>query len=192
MRAISAVWIASVLLLAPAPGIFGDQAKDSDPKGSAGSSTILNAESAGVYLSFFQEVSARENVQSKTEASPLNGQPASLQRVSTEDAMALTSQEVHSLVQTATLCQSEIKTLDTQTSALIFESRLEAANDGAPSETTAARLKEIEARRIAIIGGHLEELKSALGEDTFRKVRSYVAERAGKGSFFPAAVLKKL
>ena len=135
-----------------------------------------------VYLSFFSEAAQRADTQTSTYAGTLNGQPAGeVTQLSIADSLRITSEQAHSLVQIASLCQGDVNNLDARVRALTFEARIQGVRDDKPSETLEAQLKELEVKRAAIISGYVQQLKASLG-DSFPKVDEYV--RTHLGSFF--------
>ena len=87
----------------------------------------------------------------------------------------------------ATGCDEEINALEASAHALVFESRLRAANDEKPSDAIANQLRELEARRVGIIMSHVEHLKSSLDAGRFRIVEDFIRSRQSDGVFFPVA-----
>ncbi len=125
-----------------------------------------------VYLSFFQEA---------------------LQQTSIHDTLGITPEEAPLVVQTAALCKDDVQVLDARMGSLVFESRMEAVENGSPSEQTAARIKALEAQRVSVILRYVEQMKASLGGDVFKRVDDYVRAHANR-SFFPVGpqMMKKL
>lgn len=147
---------------------------------------------AAVYFSFFREAAGHVVVPSKGEPATLNGGPTDLVPQSIQDAMGITDREAKALVDEATACDNEINALEASAHALVFESRLRAANDEKPSDAIARQLQEIEGRRAGIIMSHVEHLKASLDASRFKVIEDYIRLRQSDGVFFPAVHPKKL
>src|ERR1700733_7412613 len=93
------------------------------------SSAILSqtapAIDSALYFSFFREAAGHVVPASQ-------GEPTDLVPQSIQDAMGITDQEAKAVVDTATACDEEINALEASARALVFESRLRAANDEKP------------------------------------------------------------
>jgi hypothetical protein len=151
---------------------------------------------SAVYLAFFREAAGRvvlppPDAPPKGEASTLNGEPTSLTSQSIQDAMGITDREAKAVVDAAAGCGDEINALEASARALVFESRLRAANDEKPPDALAERLREFEARRAGIIMSHVERLKASLDAARFEVVEDYIRARQSDGVFFPTANPKK-
>lgn len=142
---------------------------------------------SAVYLSFFREAAGHVVPPPKSEPSTLNGEPTDLVPQSIQDAMGITDREAKAVVDAATGCDDEIRALEASARALVFETRLRAANDDKPSDAIANRLREIEARRVGIIMSHVEQLKASLGAARSRVVEEFIRSRQSESAFFPVA-----
>lgn len=150
---------------------------------------------SAVYLSFFREVSRHAvlpDAALKNEPVLLNGQPNDLVMQSIQDAMGVTDREARAVVDAAAGCGDEISALEASARAMVFESRLRAANDEKPSDALAEQLREFEARRVGIIMSHVERLKASLDAARFKVVEDFIRSRQNDGVFFPSANPKKL
>ena len=147
---------------------------------------------SNVYRLFFQEVLGHEAKATGTKPVLLNGQASESISTSVGDAIGITDQEVHSLVEAGNGCETEILSLEGAARALVFESRLRAANEEQPTDDLAKQLKELDAKRIQIILDHVERMKNSLGAERFKLVDDYIRAHANAGSFFSTAVPKKL
>ena len=143
---------------------------------------------SAVYLSFF-----REAVWHKAEhgVAKMNGQPVDLVSPSIQDAMGITDSEAKALVDEGTACGNEVTALEESARSLVFESRLRAANDEKISDALAEKLRQVDARRVAIIMGHVDSLKVSLGAARLSVIEDYIRSRQNEGVFFPAAGPKK-
>jgi hypothetical protein len=155
---------------------------------------------SAVYRAFFLEA-AHQTVSahtvSKTGAVMLNGQPAGLIQPkliqpAIHDALGITDQEGQTVIDASAGCEGDLNTLDNDARALIFESRLLAANEEKPSDVVAARLKELDAKRIQIVLDYVQRMKASLGAERSKIVDDYIRAHANTGTFFPATILKKL
>jgi hypothetical protein len=144
---------------------------------------------SAVYLSFFREAARHEFDHA---VSKVNGEPAELVSPSIQEAMGITDGEATALLHEATACGNEITALEESARALVFESRLRAANDDKPSNALAEKLREFDARRVAIIMGHIDNLKSSLGAASLTLIEDYIRSRQTGGVFFPTGKPKKL
>ena len=149
-----------------------------------------NAVDSAVYLSFFKEA-AHQAVESHG-IEKVNGELVGSVQPALQDAMGITAPEGASVVEVAASCDSEIAALERNASALIFESRLRAANEEKPTEDLAARLKELDDRRIQIVLDHVQRLKVSLGAERFKVVGDYIRAHAPTGPFFPSTAPRKL
>ncbi|HVW10730.1 MAG TPA: hypothetical protein VHC90_19220 [Bryobacteraceae bacterium] len=140
------------------------------------------------YLDFFHETARQVD---NPIHGYLNGIPPEVTKPAVSDILGISHEEAGKLLQIAPLCVADIDRLEEQGRALIFRSRLERADTGQISEATSERLKELEARRAAIVLTHVQQMKIALGESTFRHLEDYIRVHAGHG-FFPAAVQKPI
>jgi hypothetical protein len=165
------------------------------------SSAILSqtapAIDSAVYFSFFREAAGHvvprpPGAPPKGEPSTLNGDSTDLVPQSIQDAMGITDEEAKAVVDEATACDEEINALEASAHALVFESRLRAANDEKPSNAIANQLREIEARRAGIIMNHVERLKASLDAARFKVIEDFIRSRQNDGVFFPAVKPKKL
>lgn len=149
---------------------------------------------SAVYLSFFREA-AHEGAGShpalKNDVSTLNGEPTDLIQPSIQEAMGITDREAQALIDEASVCEGEIDALEANARALVFESRLRAANDDQPSDALAQQMRELEVRRVRIVMSHVERLKGAMDAGRFKAVEDYIRSRRNSGSFFPAVHAKK-
>jgi hypothetical protein len=136
-----------------------------------------------VYLSFFKEA-AHQAVESHV-VEKVNGEDVDAVQPSIQDAMDITSMEGASIVKLAAGCEDEIISLEKNASALIFESRLRAANEEKPTGDLANRLKELDDMRIQIVLDHVQRLKGSLGAERFKVIEDYIRSHANAGSFFP-------
>ena len=149
---------------------------------------------SAVYLSFFREAAGHVVLPdaAKGEPSTLNGGPTDLVPQSIQDAMGITDREAKTAVDAATGCDDDINALEASARALVFESRLRAANEEKPSDAIANQLREFEARRVGIIMSHVERLKASLDAARFKVVEDFIRSRQNDGVFFPAVHPKKL
>jgi hypothetical protein len=129
-----------------------------------------------VYLSFFREA-AYQTVE-------INGEPTDLVQPSIQDAIGIEEREGQAVLEAAADCEGEIKLLEVNARALVFESRLRAANEEKPSDDLANRLKELDARRIQIILSTVQRLKASLGPERFKVVDDYIRAHANGEPFF--------
>lgn len=142
-----------------------------------------------VYLSFFQQA-AHQTVQSHV-IEKVNGEAVDSVQPSIQDAMGITAREGASVVEVAIGCEGEIISLDKNASALIFESRLQAANEEKRTGDLASRLRDLDTKRVQIVLDSVMRLRVALGAARFKLVEAYVRSHAA-GSFFPATPPRKL
>jgi hypothetical protein len=158
------------------------------------------ASDSALYLSFFQEAahqSAAAHTVSLSQPLMLNGQPTGLIQPeliqpSMQDFIGINDREAQSVVDASAGCLADINSLDAGVRALVFETRLRAANDDKPSDALAERLKELEVKRVQIVLDHVQRLKGSLGEASFKLVDEYVRVHANGGSFFPVVPARKL
>jgi hypothetical protein len=146
---------------------------------------------SAVYRAFFREAAVHAGPPSKSEPSTLNGEPTDLVPQSMQNAMGITDREAKAVVDAAAGCDDEINALETSARALVFESRLRAANDEKPSDDLTERLREVEARRVGIIMRHVDRLKASLDAARFKVVEDYIRSRRNDGVFFPSTQPKK-
>lgn len=92
-----------------------------------------------VYLSFFREVAHAHTIGT-------TGPGTSIQ-----DVLGITDQEAQSVVDVSAGCGRAIDSLENDARALVFESRLRAANEEKPSEALAGRLKELDTKRVRTV-----------------------------------------
>ena len=138
---------------------------------------------SAMYLQFFHEAAHRPEAAPGQPISTVNGIPANYTGPTLEDTLGITSDQAHSLVKIGLLCVNDVASLDDSMRSLIFESRLELADSNKISEAVAARLKELEAKRIQIVLNSVQQMKVSLGE-RFKAVDDYIRAHAG-GGFFP-------
>jgi len=145
-----------------------------------------------VYRLFFQAAVAHAAVTTESRPIGLNGQLAVLSRFSVQDTLGVTDQEAQSVLTASAGCEQELGSLADSARALVFESRLLAANEEKPSEDIANRLKELDTKRTQIILSHLQRMKDLLGAERFKIVDNYIHTHAGNGGFFPSGAPRKL
>ena len=144
---------------------------------------------SAVYLAFFREAARHELNHA---VSKVNGVPADLVSPPIQEALGLTDGEAKAVFGEATACGDEITALEQRDSALVFESRLRAANDEKPSDALDEKLRDVDARRVAIIMGHVEALRVSLGATRLSAMQDYIRSHQSDGVFFPSAKPKKL
>jgi len=148
------------------------------------------ADDSAMYLQFFHEAAHRPEVApGQPVSTTMNGVPTTYVEATMEDTLGITSDEAHSLAKIGLLCESDVNKLDASVSDLVFESRLELADSDKTSEAVAAKLKELEAKRIQIILNSVQQMKTSLA-DRFKAVDDYIRAHPG-GGFFPIAGPKK-
>ncbi len=106
--------------------------------------------------------------------------------------MGITGREAKAIADAAAGCDDELNALEASARALVFESRLRAANDEKPSDAIAERLREVEARRAGIILSHVDRLKASLDAARFKVIEDFIRFRQNDGVFFPAVHPEKL
>ena len=143
---------------------------------------------SAVYMSFLREVSARADSPPQI----LKNDSVDLTPVSVQDALGITGDELQWIVSAEKGCEDELNSQAKEIQALVFESRVRAADEKAPSETLAARLRDLEAERGRIILRYVEGLKSSMGQIRFRILEDYIRSRENAGSFFSVLKPQKL
>ena len=122
----------------------------------------------------------------------VNGEPVDSVQPAIQDAMGITAPEGASVVEAAAGCEDEINRLNIDAAALIFESRLLAANEEKPKGDLAARLTELDDRRIQSVLDHVQRLKVSLGAERFKVgSKTDIRSHADTGAFFPSSGLSQ-
>jgi len=145
---------------------------------------------SAVYLSFFQE--AAHQTSESHPVLKVDDQSKDLVQPSIQDAMGITEREGKSVLEKATGCEGEIASLESSARALVFESRLLAANEEKPTGDLATRLKDLDAKRVQIALDYVQRLRVSLGAERFKVIEGYIRLRDGAGSFFPTTPARKL
>jgi hypothetical protein len=137
-----------------------------------------------VYRVFFQEALANKDSTTGTVPVVVNGQATELTSISIQDAIGITDREAQSVVEASTGCEAEITSLENAARAMVFESRLRAANEEKPGDVE-DRLKALDVKRLEIIMEHVQRMKVSLGVERFMRVDDFIRAHA-TGSFFPS------
>jgi hypothetical protein len=118
----------------------------------------------------------------------LNGGDVNLLQRTPKEIFLLTNQENARLASVAADCDTQIRRFDQAVARSVFSARLELlqAENELPANN---ELDEISREREGIVLMHIQELRSAFGDQRFRVVEGYVHSRKDGDSFFPAFVL---
>ena len=143
-----------------------------------------------LYQDFFRQVFALKSAGDHPTARLANGDIVPMKVPTLQEVLGLTDEEVERLNTTAADCLSKLNVLNRASASLIFESRLETADNGKISNALALEMKNLDDRRNTLVLDHVQELKTALPPASFEKVDAYVrAPAREKKSLTPVVEL---